>query len=114
MGQSAIDDPTKQVKSVAGAPVNAGRRSVVKSGLTLSIVALWRIEPLEAREKDTAENKKTGSLPAVLTYDDVRSVSPALEQYTRGPPRVAFARRRFDGSKDQEVTRPGRPSVVMP
>jgi 4-carboxymuconolactone decarboxylase len=85
VGQSAIDDPTKQVKSVAGAPVNAGRRSVVKGGLTLSIVALWRIEPLEAREKDTAENKKTGSLPAVLTYDDVRSVSPALEQYTRGP-----------------------------
>ena len=85
MGQSAIDDPTKQVKSVAGAPGNAGRRSVVKGGLTLSIVALWRIEPLEAREKDMAENKKTGSLPAVLTYDDVRSVSPALEQYTRGP-----------------------------
>jgi hypothetical protein len=32
-----------------------------------------------------AENKKLGSLPAVLTYDDVRSVSPALEQYMRGP-----------------------------
>lgn len=31
------------------------------------------------------EKKKDGSQPAVLTYDDVRSVSPALEQYTRGP-----------------------------
>jgi hypothetical protein len=53
VGQSAFDDPTKQVKSVTRAPVNAV--------------------------------KKSGSLPAVLTYDDVRSVSPALEQYTRGP-----------------------------
>ena len=85
MGQSAFDDPTKQVKSVAEGPVNAGRRSVVKRGLTLSIMALWRIELLEAREKNMAENKKSGSPPAVLTYDDVRSVSPALEQYTRGP-----------------------------
>lgn len=82
---SAFDDPTKQVKSVAGAPVNAGRRSAVKGGLTLSIMALWQIEPPEAQEKNMAENKKSGSLPAVLTYDDVRSVSPALEQYTRGP-----------------------------
>jgi hypothetical protein len=32
-----------------------------------------------------AENKKSGSLTTVWTYDDVRSVSPALEQYTRGP-----------------------------
>jgi hypothetical protein len=86
VGQSAFDDPTKQVKSVAGAPVNAGRRSVVKGGLTLSIMALWQIELLEDQEKNMAENnKKSGSLPAVLTYDDVRSVSPALEQYTRGP-----------------------------
>lgn len=65
--------------------MNAGRRSLVKGGLTLGITALWRIEPLEAREKNMAENKKDGSQPAVLTYDDVRSVSPALEQYTRGP-----------------------------
>ncbi|MGA8344541.1 MAG: hypothetical protein WB781_21595, partial [Candidatus Sulfotelmatobacter sp.] len=51
VGQSAFDDSTKQVKSVARAPVNAGRRSVVKGGLTLSIMALWQIEPLEAQEK---------------------------------------------------------------
>ena len=85
MDQSAFDDPTRQVKSVAGAPVNAGRRSVVKSGLALSIMALWKIEPLEAQEKNMAENKKSGSLTTVLTYDDVRSVSPALEHYTREP-----------------------------
>jgi len=34
-------------------------------------MALWRIEPLEARDKNMAEHKKSGSLPAVLTYDDV-------------------------------------------
>jgi 4-carboxymuconolactone decarboxylase len=65
--------------------VNAGRRSVVKGGLTLSIMAFWRIEPLETREKNMADNKKSGSLPKVLTYNDVRSLSPGLEQYTRGP-----------------------------
>jgi 4-carboxymuconolactone decarboxylase len=85
VGHSEFGDPTKHVISVAGAPVNAGRRSVVKGGLTLSIMAFWRIEPLETREKNMADNKKSGSLPKVLTYNDVRSVSPALEQYTRGP-----------------------------
>jgi hypothetical protein len=60
VGQSAFDDPTKQVKSVAGAPVNAGGRSVVKGGLTLSIMALWQIELLEDQEKNMA-----GSSPVV-------------------------------------------------
>ncbi len=31
------------------------------------------------------DTTKHNELPAVLTYDDVRSVSPALEHYTRGP-----------------------------
>jgi hypothetical protein len=62
VGQSAFDDPTKQVKSVAGAPVNAGRRSVVKGGLTLSIMALWQIELLEEQEKNMAGT--TGLEPA--------------------------------------------------
>jgi hypothetical protein len=85
VSQSASDDPTGQSKSVAGAQLNAGRRSLVKSGLALSIMALWKIEPSEAQEKNMAENKKDGSLTTVLTYNDVRSVSPALERYTRGP-----------------------------
>ena len=65
--------------------MNAGRRSVIKGGLTLSVMAFWRIQPLETRAKNMADNKKSGSLPTVLTYNDVRSVSPALERYTRGP-----------------------------
>lgn len=42
MSQSASDDPTGQAKSVAGAQLNAGRCSVIKGGLTLSIMAFWR------------------------------------------------------------------------
>jgi hypothetical protein len=30
-----------------------------------------------------AENKQSGLLPVALTYDDVRSVSPALEHYMK-------------------------------
>ena len=31
------------------------------------------------------DTKKSQALPSVLTYDDVRAVSPALEHYTKGP-----------------------------
>ena len=31
------------------------------------------------------DTKKPKTLPSVLTYDDVRAVSPALEYYTKGP-----------------------------
>jgi len=85
VGQFAFDDSTRQVESVAREPVNAGRRAFVEGGLSLGIMAFWRFEPIEAQEKSMGENKKLGSLPAVLTYDDVRSVSPALERYARGP-----------------------------
>lgn len=83
MGQSIFGKSTARVKSAMGAPVNADRRFVLKSGLTLSIMVLWQIEPLEAQEKSMAENKQSGLLPVALTYDDVRSVSPALEHYMK-------------------------------
>jgi 4-carboxymuconolactone decarboxylase len=83
MGQSIFNKSTARVKSAMGAPVNADRRFVLKSGLTLSIMVLWQIEPLEAQEKSMAENKQSGLLPVALTYDDVRSVSPALEHYMK-------------------------------
>jgi 4-carboxymuconolactone decarboxylase len=31
------------------------------------------------------DTKKTSALPSVLSYEDVRAVSPALEHYTKGP-----------------------------
>ena len=38
-----------------------------------------------AEEKTMTDTKKAQVLPSVLTYDDIRAVSPALEQYTKGP-----------------------------
>lgn len=82
MGLPASGDTTKQVESLVGVAINAGRRSVVKGGLSLGIVALW--QPLEVQEKNMLGSKKGNSMSAVLSYDDVRSVAPALEQYTSG------------------------------
>jgi 4-carboxymuconolactone decarboxylase len=62
--------------------MDADRRTVIKGGLAVSSIAFWQKEPLVAQERDMAE-KKSGPVPAVLTHDDVRSVSPALERYTR-------------------------------
>ena len=59
----------------------SNRRQFCKSALALSIAALWSIEPLEAQGKAMTDKKP--ALPSVLSYDDVRSVSPALEQYTK-------------------------------
>lgn len=73
------------MKYVEEAQVDAGRRSLLKIGLSLSIMALWQIEPIEAQEREMADSKKSGPVPSVLTYDDVRSVSPVLEHYTSGP-----------------------------
>jgi hypothetical protein len=79
VGQSAFDDPTRQVKSVAGAPVNAGPALCCQKRSSPQHHGTLEIEPLEAQENNMAENKKSGALTTVLTYDDVRSVSPALE-----------------------------------
>jgi 4-carboxymuconolactone decarboxylase len=83
VGLPASGDTTKQVESLAGVAINAGRRSVVKGGLSLGIMALW--QPLEVQEKNMLGSKKGNSMSAVLSYEDVRSVAPALEQYTSGP-----------------------------
>lgn len=31
------------------------------------------------------DSKKSAAFPVLLTYEDVRAVSPALEHYTKGP-----------------------------
>ena len=54
------------------------RRQFCQSALALSIAALWSIEPLSAERNTMPDTKHP--LPAVLSYDDVRSVSPALER----------------------------------
>jgi 4-carboxymuconolactone decarboxylase len=61
------------------------RRDVMKSTATLMIAALWGADPAFTQEKRMTDTKKSNPLPSVLSYDDVRAVSPALERYTKGP-----------------------------
>jgi 4-carboxymuconolactone decarboxylase len=63
----------------------ADRREFMKAGTALLIAALWSVDPASAQEKRMTDAKKANGLPSVLTYDDVRAVSPALEHYTKGP-----------------------------
>ena len=57
----------------------------MKAGATFMIVALWESRPAFTQEKRMTNAKKPNTLPSVLTYDDVRAVSRALEYYTKGP-----------------------------
>ena len=66
-------------------PINPSRRDVLKTTATLMIAALWEAGPASTQEKKMTDTKKPNTLPSVLTYDDVRAVSPALEYYTKGP-----------------------------
>lgn len=49
------------------------------------------------------ENTKPNALPSVLTYEDVRSVSPALEQYTKGPLLDGLWKRRELSPRDRSI-----------
>jgi 4-carboxymuconolactone decarboxylase len=49
------------------------------------MMALCREVAAIAEEKRMTDTKKFHALPSVLTYEDVRAVSPALEHYTKGP-----------------------------
>jgi 4-carboxymuconolactone decarboxylase len=46
---------------------------------------LWEAPAAPAQENKMTETRKSNMLPSVLSYDDVRAVSPALEHYTKGP-----------------------------
>jgi 4-carboxymuconolactone decarboxylase len=61
----------------------ADRREFMKVGTALLIAALWSVGSASAQEKRMTNAKKPNGLPSVLTYDDVRAVSPALEHYTK-------------------------------
>jgi hypothetical protein len=59
MGRSAFADPAKQVESVAGTPVNDGRRSVVKGGLASASWHFGRSCPLRLRRKIWLRTRRT-------------------------------------------------------
>ena len=48
------------------------------------IAKMWGGRPDYAEEERMTTTTKSYALPSVLTYDDVRAVSPALEHYTKG------------------------------
>ena len=61
------------------------RRDVLKATMGVMIATPWRDSPAYAEEERmTTTTTKPYALPSVLTYDDVRAVSPALEHYTKG------------------------------
>src|SRR5258708_29937723 len=65
-------------------PINPSRRDLLKTSATLMIAVLWGAGPAVAEENKMTDTKKPNRIPSVLTYDDVRAVSPALEYYTKG------------------------------
>ncbi len=48
-------------------------------------------------------SKKTNQLPSTLTYEDLRTVSPALEHFTKGPLLDGVWKRRGLSSRDRSV-----------
>ncbi len=60
-------------------PINPSRRDVLKTSVPLMIAVLWGAGSAVAQENKMTDTKKPNTLPSVLTYDDVRAVSPALE-----------------------------------
>ncbi|NYF51142.1 carboxymuconolactone decarboxylase family protein [Tunturiibacter gelidoferens] len=59
------------------------RRDVLKAAMDGMIATLWGGSPAYAEEERMTTTTKSYALPSVLTYDDVRAVSPALEHYTK-------------------------------
>jgi 4-carboxymuconolactone decarboxylase len=66
-------------------PIKPSRRDVLKTSATFMIAVLWGTGSAVTQENKMTDTKKPKTLPSVLTYDDVRAVSPALEYYTKGP-----------------------------
>jgi 4-carboxymuconolactone decarboxylase len=61
------------------------RREFMKAGAALIVASLWGPVPAFAEEKSMSisNSKKSNAPAAYLTYEDVGTVSPALEHYTR-------------------------------
>jgi 4-carboxymuconolactone decarboxylase len=79
------------------------RRDVMKSTATLMIAALWGADTAFTQEKRMTDTKQSNALPSVLSYDDVRAVSPALEHYTKGPLLDALWKRPELSPRDRSV-----------
>lgn len=82
MSQMTLRDVAAEAN---GAPTDSGRRSLIKTGLAASILALWQEKPVWALENGMSNDKKNATFPRILSMNDVNAVSPALARYTEGP-----------------------------
>ena len=64
-------------------PDDVDRRALMKAGMALLGSAIWGAGSAAAEEKRMTDTKTQDELPSVLSDDDVRAVSPALEHYTK-------------------------------
>jgi len=85
-------------------PINPSRRDVLKTSATIMIAVLWGAGPAVTQENKMTDTNKPNTLPSVLTYDDVRAVSPALEHYTKGPLLDSLWKRPDLSPRDRSVT----------
>lgn len=83
MAGYAAADSGMQIEVKESAPAQSGRRTFIKTGLAWSVLALWQVDALVAEEIKVMETKKGNAPTGVLSYDNVRFVSPALEHYTK-------------------------------
>jgi 4-carboxymuconolactone decarboxylase len=83
MAEYAAADSGMQIAMKERAQAEPCRRTFIKTGLAWSVLALWQVEALVAEEIKMMETKKSNVPTGVLSYDDVRAVSPALEHYTK-------------------------------
>jgi 4-carboxymuconolactone decarboxylase len=79
------------------------RRDVMKTTAAMMMAGLWGEATAFAEEKRMTDTKKSQTLPSVLSYDDVRAVSPALEHYTKGPLLDGLWRRPELSARDRSV-----------
>jgi 4-carboxymuconolactone decarboxylase len=61
------------------------RRELLKSTPALMAAALWGAGPALTEGKKMIDTKKPNAPPSLLTYNELRAVSPALEHYRKGP-----------------------------
>jgi hypothetical protein len=63
MAQYTAAEGLKLTVFAGSVPVDAGRRTVIKTGLAWTALALWQAEPLIAEETIMAENKMAAHPP---------------------------------------------------
>ena len=88
LGRRRLCDALEEVMGIQPGSVQRintpTRRDVLKATMGVMIATLWGGSPAYAEEESMTTTAKSYALPSVLTYEDVRAVSPALEHYTKG------------------------------